>query len=71
MASSNAPEDRGVHEVSVRELIGQGRVDAAGAWAHALLDAVATEGFYGEITFQFQNGKAYLARRYETIKPKA
>lgn len=67
MASSN---DDGVVEVSVHDLAGRGRIDAAGAWAHHLLDALATEGFYGDVTFQFQNGQPYLARRLETLKPK-
>lgn len=69
MASSKEDED-GVVRISARELSGEGRIDAAGAWAHHLLDKLATEGFYGDVTFQFQNGQPYLARRQETLKPK-
>lgn len=68
MASSE--ESEGVVAVSAHELSGRGRVDAAGVWAHHLLDALATEGFYGEVTFQFRGGQPYLARRQETIKPR-
>lgn len=67
---TDSTDDQGILHVSSHDLRGRGREDAAGDWAHYLLDALATEGFYGDVTFQFQNGQPYLARRQETLKPK-
>lgn len=37
--------------------------------AHALIDRLAHERFYGSVTFQFKNGQVSLIRREETIVP--
>ena len=37
--------------------------------AHALIDRLACEHFYGSVTLQFKNGEVSLIRREETIVP--
>jgi hypothetical protein len=37
--------------------------------AHALLDQLAREHFYGTVSFQFKAGEVSLIRREETIVP--
>jgi hypothetical protein len=37
--------------------------------AHALLDQLARERYYGSVSFQFKNGEVVLIRREETIVP--
>ena len=37
--------------------------------AHAVIDRLASEHFYGSVTFQFKDGQVSLIRREETIVP--
>ena len=37
--------------------------------AHSMLDKLATERFFGSVTFQFKSGEVALIRKEETILP--